>query len=353
MTTERYATPIVQLTPEVREFYLTQDERFIFWLDALEGARDQPVHDGEPMPGFYRARSRNKDTGMVTFYPVAYWFEGSEIKCLYNGRPVPDLKAAEMWQWVSNAPISHEVYQRRLETGLWPEDPMPLPADHPDAPAETIADPLERLKARIATLVAQGKALTDITLKTEQGQAQAQTVRASLLGCKSAGETDLERENKPYEDAYKAYRANMGRWNPVIKDADDQAKIVRVRMERGLTAMRLEAQRAQEELQRTAQEAANAAQAAAPGDNAPAPAVVPVLELPTAPTQIRGSTGRAASARETWQLDNDAPIDYDLVYQHFKTTQKVKDLLRQMAATAIRDGFVVPGTTRKEGTSIR
>src|SRR5262245_25393648 len=86
-------------------------DTYTFWRRALAGHKD-PIHDGDPQPGFYRRRSKDGVDDAVAYW----WSNGQEnISCLLNGKLVPAATANELWSFVCNKPVRHDAYTFRME----------------------------------------------------------------------------------------------------------------------------------------------------------------------------------------------------------------------------------------------
>jgi len=320
---------------------------FSWYLNALKGVRG-PITADDPEPGFYESRFKNRDTGKVTRSIVAYWHDSNDggLRCHKNGRDVDDLAAREMWPYASKYPITEETYHAVRAGKPWPDVDGTVDAatedDGTKSEAEKLVDKIKAAKANVPLYT---------KIDSDELSAKAQSLRSELTAL--AGRLDKEREAlvRPHIDAQ---RDINGAWNPHIKEAKDQATLIRKAQEKWEDDKREAARRAQDELDRQAEEARRKLEAAqadgkpAPVDDAPPPP--PQSNMPAPSTQIRGGTRRAASV-SVW---HEAEItDQDAVYQHFKTDAAVKNLLRQLAQNATNAGITVPGVVTHERSKVR
>lgn len=142
---------------------MTDQDAWHWWREALEG-RFGPVHDGDPMQGYYRSRSRNKETGAVSYRAIAYWRnDAGELKCLIGGKPADEQRALEAWSYVCRNPISHELYTSVVEEGKpWPDlnEIVERQSNNPpaDDSIESIAERLQELSREATKLIEAGAA---------------------------------------------------------------------------------------------------------------------------------------------------------------------------------------------------
>lgn len=327
------------LTQTEREWFLSQDERYAEWIGALDG---KPIvaTEGDVVPGYYRSRSRSKSTGQVSFRPVALWYDGKTLRCIIDGEEVEEKKARFLWPYLHNKPIPPSTYKFYTDNGHWPDQDQvaALLLQDDDSPS------LEALGPRIAELVKQAD--TYQAIPDEITLTKAQSVRDALLKAKRDAESGCEEECRPYKEAYDSYRKITVKWNSLAKTAENTAKLLRERMQVAVTTMRRQAQEVAEALAASKDDWRAGDGAPPVGHNAPAPSAEPV---PTT-RQIKGSSGRAASASITYTAEIE---DWDAVYQHFKAEPAVRNVLYALASSATKRGETIPGVKRVEGTMIR
>src|SRR4051794_28346104 len=97
--------------------------KLYWWTAALKGERRPMTED--PMAGFYRARSKNKQTGVETLFAVAYWWHNGRCFCRVNGGPTLTGEKHERmlaaWPYVSKEPVQYDVYQAVIAGKPWPD----------------------------------------------------------------------------------------------------------------------------------------------------------------------------------------------------------------------------------------
>ena len=105
-----------------------------WWRGALAG-KSQPIHDGDPQPGFYRRRMVRHGP----WVPVRIWLEqpiddetgeltGDEtLRCEVDGR---DADPFRHWTYVADQPISEADFDYMREHAAWALRHAP---DHPIA----------------------------------------------------------------------------------------------------------------------------------------------------------------------------------------------------------------------------
>lgn len=302
-----------------------------WWRAALKGNRG-PIHDGEPMTGFYRSRTKNKKTGEVTLHAIAFWYDKNtgECHCQKNEARLEGeflQRAVEQWPYTSKEPISYETWTAVVKEG------KPWPDQHVVKPAEPVAvvTPQGSLSMEIEQAKAGLERYKKIESDAESGAAQS--LRSILLALSSKAKKAREEANRPHNDAI---RANGAIWSPLEAEAKAAADLLR---DGPIKAWEVH----KREQAAAAAKAAQAAQASGEHvtakSNAPAPSA-----------RIKGATGRAASVGTTEVAEI---IDQDAVYQHFRDNEQLKAILQALANAAVRAGIDVPGTTVKEDVSIK
>jgi hypothetical protein len=214
---------------------------YAFWQNALAG-RPQPVHDGDPQPGFYY--QRRKDGPRL---PVAIWFsDAGDPLALVGFEGTAKLgNAAEIWTWVCQYPVTEEIYRAAFAAGAWPDDPPPargsVPGDNlPEDPAEALAAELAGEEDTAAPFLAK-----PIETKQDADRVSVWAKRLTTLGARAV---DLHKiEKQPHLEAGKAVDA---KWFPIRDGAKDLAS----RLKEHLQPYLLKQQR--EEARRAAEAAA-------------------------------------------------------------------------------------------------
>lgn len=188
-----------------------------WWQSALAGNRGT-IQADEPETGFFRARFKNKATGDITFYALAYWREAPDntLRCrltkVVQGRVLSDMlednRARESWPWASKEPISHETYTAYCESGTWPDQHAAATADRrsvesarnsedaPDAESfDGIRDRIEDLAREADTLIKAGAA------KTKAESDRAADLSDRLLKLEKLADDKRAAEKRPHMDA--------------------------------------------------------------------------------------------------------------------------------------------------------
>lgn len=81
------------------------------WRRLLAGER-APVHEDEPICGFFRVR----DGQGGPFVPAAIWKHEGKLVAMKAGRFVP---VAELWPWAARHVVGHLAYTHAAQTGEW------------------------------------------------------------------------------------------------------------------------------------------------------------------------------------------------------------------------------------------
>lgn len=343
-----------------------------WWASALKGTRG-PISEGEPMTGYYRARSKNKQTNVETLFAVAYWWHNGKCFCKVNGPGVvgvqPTLvgekheRMMSAWPYVSKEPVEFDVYQSVVAGNPWPDQHVapkaapaeastqPLDAGSPPSEAGAADQPepeidntpqgsmrreLDNAKKGIARYVRvkpDGGGVESLIVSDDMAGA-AQSLRAQLLALSNSAKKAREAANKPHQDAI---RANGVIWSPMETDAKQAADDLR---DGPMKAWELH-KRAQQASAIKAAEAASTASGATvqPVSNAPAPAA-----------KIKGAVGKSARVEE---IKIAVIHDLELVFQHFKANDQVRAILQGLSNAAVRAGIEVPGTTTDKDVSIK
>ena len=328
-------------------------DQFDGWRRLLKG-EDVERNVDTPLAGFYRIRSKDKKTGTVRQRAVAYWYEDDKLFCLIDGREIDDLRAREQWAWASKNPIAHNVYRDVVENGKpWPDiDPIV----HEQAEnARAVAgnnnpptDPAELLLEQITA--AKSGAVAYAIITDEATAAKAQTLRDRLSKLGNEADTHREEAKKPH---LKAAKNVDERWMPLVRLAKGAADGIKNAIEAFRTES-LKKQRAEEakaaEAERSRQAAIAKAErdAAAVGKQAPPPPP-PVAPPPatTALSQVKGATGRTASAKP--KLVAKSITDIDALYQYFRLRKEFADFMLGMAQRELDVGQKsVPGVEIEE-----
>lgn len=303
-----------------------QQDQYSFWRRRMAG-EVIPIHDGEPQAGFYRLTS--KDGGSQ---PVAYWFarDGS-LRCRIGEKDVSEQTANERWPWASKRPISHEVYKLVLSGGAWPDQHEAVTRDRQNSAAAPDDDSFEALKDRIEDLARDADALIKAGAAADQDAANRAGDLANRLGelQKKADDARAD-EKKPHDEAAKAVQT---KWRPLLNRADIYRDI---KLHVITPFLQAEAKR-----QREAEEAARKAALEAAAAGAPMPEPAPVRAAPKA-----GSAGRRSVALRSVKVVT--ITDRAALLAYFANSERLTELLQDMAEKAVRAGAEVPGVNVTE-----
>jgi len=357
-----------------------------WWKAALKGQR-HPIHDGEPMTGFYRGRFKNKQTGEERLYAVAFWYQGERCICQVNGQKIEGdalERAIANWPYISREPVSYEAWTSVVKEGKpWPDQHVvekaapaeasnqPLGADaakagepstagaaelsKPAQPAVTHTDvaagqppseltpqgklkiELEQAKAGLTRYVKRGEDGKPINLIDSDDMAgAAQSLRAILLALSGKAKKAREEANRPYREKIDA---NGKIWSPLEEEAKRFADMLRDGPMKAWEQFKRDQAEAARKAARAAQPDAVGGAAPTIASNAPAPAA-----------KIKGATGKAASVST---VKTAVITDLDKVFQHFRNDKQLLAVLQGLANGAVRAGIEVPGTTVTEEVSIK
>lgn len=313
-----------------------------------------PVHEDEPMQGYYRTKNRDK-----VFEPVAiYYPEGSnELVAYRNGREVrPDT----IWTFCCRHPVTYEAYNDALAGNGWPDDDKvvaaqissPAPQAEPTvgdnsgevAPTETIGDQIEAALKRMSAYA---------TITDDKTAEKALSLRNRLNELSRDADKIRTREKEPHLEAGKAVDA---KWQPLVKKAKAGADTVRDAIGAWET-VKLQRRRAEEkriEDERRAEEARLAAlrPADAPaGDTAVMEAPKVEVQPDAAPSTVRASYGKAASVSAKIVVKD--VTDWKELAIYMSNHPEAQDMLRKLAQRALDAGRTVPGITTEEKANVR
>ena len=160
-------------------------DAYAYWRNALAGTFG-PVHDGDAQPGFYRKRAHKGGPWL----PVAIWHDGKSMIALLDG------KAADLWSWVCDKPITEAAYKAIMAGESWPDEPKAVPAlsNLPSDPREALGVEWAGEKDVVAEILA-----TPITTKEQADQAAVWTKRAAAIAKKATDQHKVAKQ--PHLDA--------------------------------------------------------------------------------------------------------------------------------------------------------
>lgn len=301
-------------------------DAYQYWRQALAG-RDMVEVQGHPdahnkiQPGFYRSRRKSKQTGAVTFSPVAFWYEGEMPIARDGDRMLSGLDAIELFSYCCRFPISQALYKAVRAGGDWPDVHPAAQADRINSANAPDPDSAEAVKDSVDNLVREAEALIAKGAATSQDASdQATDLADRLLKLEKKADDRRKEEHEPHKAEIKRLD---GIWNP-LRDAAASAK---ARLKQFVVTPFLRA--------KDAEAAKLREQAAKAGDNSPETAAA----IDKASRTVSGSSGRAA-LREFKSAEIE---DYPAALAYFAENEKVRDLIQQLANAAVRSGTVPAG----------
>lgn len=334
-----------------------------YWQAALAGEKPKMFVDS-PELGFYRkgvyerdAKGNNRRVGWT---PVAIFMGGEAMIARVGseklGRDVVGDELNELWSYVAGNAISEGNYREVAEHDKrWWDDPAPPDTTGVDlssdvAFARTHNRPPEILTdkdhaAAIDNAIA--AAIKAVTSETEAAQALGSKNRIAelRLAADKAGRA-------LYDPPFREYKRLHGLWSPMVAKATAAETALnrsiltfREKERQRIAAEQAAADAKQREIDEANERAAQRAIAA--GEPEAAPEAVEV-EQPAAPKPIVPTYGSRRVKEELHPI-LDAITDYDAVYNFLKAEPKLRALLLELAAAKIKAGFIVPGTSTREG----
>ena len=216
---------------------MKKDSQWDWWRAALAGA-DQPIHEDQPMSGFYRVRAKGGP-----FEPVAIWRDknSNELRARRAGQSVDPH---QIWTWACRNPVSHEEYKAVEAGGQWSDAPPPiavaghnLPADD----AERLALLLKEETAAIAIWLNEGAIDNE-----DRAAAAAELTKRAIAFAKEAEDLRVK-EKKPFMDQANAIQR---KWAPIVGGFEDLNR----KLKRALDDFLREKKRKLEEERRAQQE---------------------------------------------------------------------------------------------------
>jgi len=361
----------------------------------------QPGNDDE---GYYRKpvkqKLQNGQWKTLGWNAVALWVDGGELVGLIGSYDNPlkvreltadELTSEEFWSYIVANPISYSVYKTRAEDGKpWPDEPAEqlaktmengtdIPAANREV-AKTDNNPPEELPPEKVHEQAIDNAIgvsKVFDIKTEADAGQALGIKNRLAELRLAATRDGEALYKP---PFAEYKRLYAIWNPMVARADTEEKALNTKILRFRESERKRivaeqwaaAKKAADEAYAKAAAEANrlraeqeendraADRAIARGEPEVPPVVVETEAPPVAPVVTAAPTPAPAPLTPTYGkrrlkeeektfLDEDKPIDWDLLFSYFKNTPEVQLVLKTLALAAVRAGREVPGVSTRKG----
>lgn len=307
---------------------------YAYWQSALAGDKPKMYVD-DPQCGFYRkavyTKEPNKAAKKTGWKPVAVFVSNADLVAVVGSVDDPHHvitsdrdKINELWSYIAANPISEETYRAVAERGEpWPDSHETVQS-LPVAPLMKKANDADTVNAAINDASAQIEKYAAID--SDEMSSKARSLQQKFLDLRSDAKKRYDELNDPLLAEQKRIRAI---WFPIRNRADD-----------GVAQLRDAMGRWEDEKRKAAKISAERAEAGQ----------VVQSNVPPPSTQIQGGTGRAASVKVEIFVTS---IDVDKVFEQFKTSPQVIELLTSLAQKAIRAGIAVPGAVTEERSVIK
>ncbi|HWW46275.1 MAG TPA: hypothetical protein VNZ94_00350 [Xanthobacteraceae bacterium] len=286
---------------------------YTWWRNALKGVFG-PINADEPMTGFYRGKRRNKQTGEVTFQPVAYWYKDGVLHCRVDGQPVEDLRAREIWPYVSRNPVTDKIYFAVVNEGQqWP-DLNDAVIGHNSAPVD---DDIDAIRDRIEDLAREAERMIKAGAAGSEDSANQASDLANTFGELQTKIVNLHKvEKQPHLEAGRAVDT---KWFVLRDRADDLKK----RLKSIVVTPFL----------RKKDDEARAAQIAAIQTGKP------VEEVPQ--TRVVAGSSKRSTGLRTYQTAK--IVDRDKLLESLRDHPELNALLQSIADKAAKSKIALPG----------
>jgi hypothetical protein len=301
-----------------------------WWADKLAGKPVQ-MNPGNPHAGFYRMPRKAFYGARKTFTPVAYWpSPNGRMNCRFGDDDVTPERGEEIWERVGNHPVSEQAYRDVAQFNKpWPDEHELVPMGDnlgPDVDWDAIAeqgyieptnlDLIGALKDRIDDLSRETKKRLDGPVIADQDEAdRIANLSDALAQLHKIADGTRKAERKPHDEALKAIQL---KWVDVLLKAETYKHLKYKLLTPWLT-------RLQEAQKKEAEAAAAAGEPAAVDARRPR----------------AGTRGRAQTLKTFKRAEIE---DYEMALSFFKESKDVKDLVQNLANSAVRAGITVPGT---------
>jgi len=293
-----------------------------WWRDALAGQdMSKRFHDGQLEAGFYRMRFKNRQTGAITWAPVAVYPSDNGLVCQIGANLVAREDATERWTYFGRFPVKEEHWRAVAERKepWFDQDKIVAEQTRGMGDNRPPEDPDQELIDQIAAASLGIESYKRIA--SDDDLAKSQSLRARIMELIGLAEKRRKAQKQPFLDGG---RAVDKKWGEPIEGGEKAAKALKKINDSYLT-LKLQAQRAVE---------------AASADSME-PETAPIM-----PTQVRGAYGRAASVKPEWTLKE--ITDWNALIEHFKDSAAVRECIEELARKAIKAGEEIPGTVREE-----
>ena len=300
-------------------------DQYEWWRNALAG-NVGPIHDGEPQSGFYRSKSKNKQTGAVSHNAIAYWRnDAGDLKCQINGKPVDEQRALEQWTFCCRNPITFDLHRDVVMSGnQWPDTNEVVERLSNNPPAD---DSIESISERIQELSREANKLIEAGAAGDQNAADRASDLANSFGEMETKVGKLHQvEKAPVLQAGREIDAKWFALRDIAKEL--KAKIKAVVVTPYLRKKDDEARAARAAAEKAARDAAMA------GKPTPQPTVAPPART------MAGSSKRSVSLRTYYsaQIEDRAAL---LTSQ--KDHPEVVAVLQKIADAAASKQIALPG----------
>jgi len=311
------------------------------------------IHDGDPHPGFYRAKRRGGWVGAF----IRYNSQGQLI-CRIGDDMAEDLIA--VWLDLAYEPIDEQSCNYFFAHGRWPgEEAKPVAAEgegltvattvgaqpSPSTPPQAVAPVighnggpslLEEMKDAADSL--RGWLKTIGNKITDQAQVQTATNKVGVLrDLSSKASKAHEIEKAPHLEAG---RAVDKKYNPSIKTCDEAVKHLRTLIAAFKQAELDAAEAARRKIEEA--HAKKVAKAEAKGKTPPPPPNIENL-APAPQTKIQSDTGRALSFRQEAVLEID---DLGALFDRYQNHSEVAELFLKLARRDWKETGSAPQGTK-------
>lgn len=343
------------------------------WVEAGRPKASRPVfREGQFESGCY-ALERDKREGARATYAlpvVIYYRPNGEWYGRVGTEEISEDDARKIWTQIADEPRTKAACDEALATGVWPDT---TPAKAPEKPAGSNLpdDPFKQFMAEVTDYAEQAKAFCAKPDKTDKTRADiARNMQARLLEMKRSADVMFKAEKDPVlkqareiDDKYRFRETLLVEWASRLRviyenwmraeDARIAAETEKKRKEQ--EAIRLAAEETARQLQ--AQQDAERAKMqeddpvkfyTEPAPEPIMPAYIPEFPIEAPKVRVGGGTGRAAGLKRVpvGEIEN-----IDLVFAHYRTSEKVRAVLQQLVDAQVRATkfeTVIPGVVIKE-----
>lgn len=290
-------------------------------LEAYFGAH--PIHDGDPMSGFYETRSKNKQTGQESRGVAAIWRDQSGKLHGRLGKDfvLPEAKIMDRWPFLAKRPIFHPTYKFVNENGGRFPDENPIAHQSKASPP---ADTVEAIRERVQILCDEADVFVLAgAAKSVEASNSAADLADALRKLEARAEELREAAKKPH---LQAGRDVDKLWSPV-RDAAGSAKERLKKLV--ITPFEVAEQRRREaEVKLEAEQVSNE------------------TGVQVEPVQVKRTVGNTASVA-LHTVKTAEFVDFKKTLLHYASNVAVIELIQKLANAAVRAGDIPPGCKLK------